>query len=295
MRTKEWLLERKKTLNGSEVAAVLGLSKWATPADIQREKLSEAINEEVSEPQRLGMILQNVIGREAAERRGLLLLEDEVAKKHEDWLSATIDYLAKDRETGEPVILECKATRDQSWAYIPTWYQIQLACQCHCHGIDRAILAALHASTKLETYSFRLSECNWWPEVLEKAKNWWHEHIVLGVPVGEPDVPVIPPVPGKCVNFGDDEALLVAGYLGFVAQAKELTDKAETVKKQIQGLLGDAEIGLFDNQPLVTWKSSTSERFDSTGFKKANPAEYAKYTKTSTSRRFLVKGGSDAN
>lgn len=38
----------------------------------------------------------------------------------------------------------------------------------------------------------------------------------------------------------------------------------------------------------ITWKEITSSRFDSTGFKKAQPELYRQFTKSSTSRRFVL-------
>lgn len=292
-RTKEWLLERKNRLGASEVAAVLGMSRWATPADIQRSKLSDEIDEDMTESQQLGHLLQPITCRMATERLGLLVHFSEAFKADDNhpWLTATLDYLCHDAE-GNPVNLECKATRDQSWDYIPEYYQIQLATQCHVHKIDRAVIAVLHASTKLETYEFRLSECTWWPETLEKVVAWWNEHIVLGVPIeGDHTTPkhTIPAVSGKAISLDDKATQLVAGYVELDSKAKEYTKQADALKTQIQSILGDAEVGLWKDQPLVTWKESKAERFDSTAFKKAMPAEYAKFTKTSVSRRFLVK------
>lgn len=292
-RTKEWLLERKNRLGASEVAAVLGMSRWATPADIQLSKLSNEIDEGMTESQQLGHLLQPITCRMATERLGLSVHFSEAFKADDNhpWLTATLDYLCHDAE-GNPVNLECKATRDQSWDYIPEYYQIQLATQCHVHKIDRAVIAVLHASTKLETYEFRLSDCAWWPETLEKVVAWWNEHIVLGVPIeGDHTTPkhTIPAVSGKAISLDDKATQLISGYVELDSKAKEYTKQADALKTQIQAILGDAEIGLWNDQPLVTWKESRSERFDSTAFKKAMPAEYVKFTKTSVSRRFLVK------
>lgn len=293
VRSKEWLMARKKRLGASEAAAVLGMSKWATPADIQADKLSDEIDESVTESQMLGHLLQPTISRLAAERLGLSVEWEELFQVDDrnEWLTATIDYLCRDAD-GKEVILECKATRDQSWDYIPEHYQIQVAVQCHVHKVDRAVVAVLHASTKLETYEFRLSDCAWWPETLNKIVAWWQEHIELGVQIqGQCATPKheIPAVSGKAVPLDEEAAVLVASFVGMDAKAKEFAKQAEGLKTQIQQVLGDAEIGLWNNQPLVTWKESKSERFDSAAFKKSSPQEYAKFTKTSVSRRFLVK------
>ena len=43
---------------------------------------------------------------------------------------------------------------------------------------------------------------------------------------------------------------------------------------------------LTGTEHKVSWKTVTSSRFDSTAFKRDNPAVYSQYTKSTTSRRF---------
>lgn len=293
MRSEQWLKDRKKRLGASEVAAVLGMSRWATPADIQRSKLSNEIDEDMNKAQMLGHLLQPSICQVATERLKLTPIFTEAYKADSQlpWLTATIDYICKDQK-GAEVNLEIKATSGWSWDFIPDYYQVQLATQCYVHRIDRAVIAVLHASTKIETYDFRLSDCAWWPETLQKVIDWWNEHIVLGVPIdGDHTVPkhTIPAVSGKAIELDDKASRLVVQYAELDAKAKEYDKQADAVKGQIQAILGDAEVGLWNDQPLVTWKESKSDRFDSAAFKKASPEEYAKYTKSSVSRRFLIK------
>ena len=67
----------------------------------------------------------------------------------------------------------------------------------------------------------------------------------------------------------------------------ELADEISAIEDQIKIAMGDQEqitAGAFK----ITWKPVTASRFDSSAFKKDNPELAAQYTKTTTTRRFLI-------
>ena len=68
----------------------------------------------------------------------------------------------------------------------------------------------------------------------------------------------------------------------------ELESQKKEVDGQIQGFMGSAQVLSRNGATMATWKPVTTNRFDSTAFKKADPATYAAYTKPSTSRTFRV-------
>ena len=55
MTREDWLQERRRGIGGSEAAAILGLSPWATPLDVYLDKIGEG--EEVEETEAMQMIL----------------------------------------------------------------------------------------------------------------------------------------------------------------------------------------------------------------------------------------------
>ena len=70
---------------------------------------------------------------------------------------------------------------------------------------------------------------------------------------------------------------------------KECEDQIEAIKDELKAEMsarGTEELhcGAF----TAIWKTITSARFDSTAFKKAQPALYAAFTKQSSSRRFVI-------
>lgn len=74
---------------------------------------------------------------------------------------------------------------------------------------------------------------------------------------------------------------------GIEAQIKELEKQAEALKNEIKTEMGEAETyetPLF----IIRWTNTTSNRFDSTAFKKEHSALYTEYLKQICSRRFTV-------
>lgn len=68
---------------------------------------------------------------------------------------------------------------------------------------------------------------------------------------------------------------------------EEATEEAETIKDIIKAHMGETE-ELRAGEFKITWKRVTSSRLDTAALKKAAPDLVEKFTKTSTSRRFLV-------
>jgi predicted phage-related endonuclease len=69
---------------------------------------------------------------------------------------------------------------------------------------------------------------------------------------------------------------------------KETQFKKDEISNQLKELLKDNDTGLIGER-MITWKNVESERLDSTRLKLEDPSTYAKYTKLSNYRRFIVK------
>ncbi len=69
--------------------------------------------------------------------------------------------------------------------------------------------------------------------------------------------------------------------------AEEAQQEAETIKDEIKAYMGDRE-ELCAGEYKVTWKTVTSSRLDSKALTKALPEIAERFTKISTTRRFVV-------
>ncbi len=69
--------------------------------------------------------------------------------------------------------------------------------------------------------------------------------------------------------------------------AAELSDEITAIEDEIKAVMGDEEV-LTAGPFKVLWTKITSQRFDTSLFKKLNPTLAKDYIKTTTSRRFSV-------
>lgn len=68
---------------------------------------------------------------------------------------------------------------------------------------------------------------------------------------------------------------------------EEAQAEAEAIKDEIKAHMGSSE-ELTTGEYKVTYKTVTSSRLDSAALKKAMPELVARFTKTTTTRRFVV-------
>lgn len=67
----DWLLDRRKGIGGSDVAAIMGLNKWKSAYQIWLEKTEQVgLSESDSEPAYWGTVLEEVVAKEFAVRTG---------------------------------------------------------------------------------------------------------------------------------------------------------------------------------------------------------------------------------
>lgn len=69
--------------------------------------------------------------------------------------------------------------------------------------------------------------------------------------------------------------------------AEEAQAEAEALKDEIKAIMGDSE-ELRAGEYKVTWKPVESSRLDTAALKKAMPDLVERFTKTTTTRRFIV-------
>ena len=68
---------------------------------------------------------------------------------------------------------------------------------------------------------------------------------------------------------------------------EEIEAEIAAAEDEIKGVMGDEDT-LLAGAFKVSWKTFTSSRLDSTALKKALPEIAAKFTKTTTARRFSI-------
>ena len=71
--------------------------------------------------------------------------------------------------------------------------------------------------------------------------------------------------------------------------ADEIAAEIDAIQDSIKEHMTAAGVEILSGTDYkITWKTVTSARFDTTAFKRENPELSARYTKTTTARRFTI-------
>jgi putative phage-type endonuclease len=286
----EWLEARKRGLGGTDVAAILGASKWSSPWRVWAEKNGHEFEQVDREAMSLGRKLEVFVAQEWADRAekyirtlsnaAIVHPDHEWARFSPDALVAADDYMPDGLRGFKPgAIYEGKisAGYGSEWGpdgspcvagNVPEAYRIQLAWNLAVSGLPRGVLVCLYRGTSIREYWMDRD-----PELSDRlltfAGEWWDKHVVRGempevdgtadcstaltLAAGEPD--------GE-TGISEELAGALAAYHQACAEAKVAEVWKAEEANRIRELMGPAEKATGDGW-TVTWKDSApSERVD---------------------------------
>lgn len=300
--TPEWLRGRKGFLGASEVACVLGLSKWTTRLGIYIDKLSPSIDDSMSEWQEWGHRLEDAIANKVRDTEGVTVLPSPGLLQSNDypWLGATPDRVTAG---GEPIELKT-SDRFMAEEWVngpPVHYVIQVLVQMIVLGARRGYLAVLHGGNHFEFHPIEWDQTAV-NQIIDITHDFWHDNVLAKVapePVSSSEaVLAFPSAPDVPIEGG--EALYEAwGAYGLLqAEQKDIEERIEGMKLEFQKAMGSDATSLTYADPtrkepvtLFTWKTRKgSTRFDAAAFKADHPDIAAEYMVTGDpTRTFLRK------
>lgn len=308
--------DRSTYLGSSDAAAILGISKWATPLDVYRRKvMPETVDAHDAAKLKIfrrGHLLEPVIRTLAVEDYGLDLVASN-ARHHDpvyDWMRAEIDFETRDPD-GTIVNNDCKSVSpfaadqwgEEGTDEIPIEYHAQFQFGMMVTNRDRCDVWALFGADKLVKYVVHRDE-----EAIagmrSRCVQFWQEHVVPRVPpspVSLEDIEfVMRRLQGRRVLANPDVLEAVANYRNCKAGIKAFEETEQELRitilealvkgaeEQDGKPLGEGEdAALIDPQtlkPLITWKAQETSRIDVTALREKAPIVAAAYTKTTTSR-----------
>lgn len=310
---EEWLKERKKSLGGSDMGAVLGLNKYRSPYTVWAEKTGRIGEEPENEAMRIGRDLEPYVASrfEEVSRKGVRRMTYLLRREDCPHLHANIDR----QILGESSGLECKTAsalnlKRYKGGDFPESYYAQCVTYLAVTGWARWYLAALVLGKGFYCYQITTVPNDDTPEWCESsvyvspeeieavkrcAEDFWRDYI-------ETDNP--PPMDGDASTTealesiyegggGDVELFgresLVEQYQSLMSRKKAIEKDADAIKQQLMKDLGDNETG-FCGRYTVNWKGQSRATFDAKAFAKDHPEmDLSSYYKTTNFRKFAVK------
>jgi len=291
-------IKRNEMIGGSDIASVMGLSRWKTPLALWAEKTGELEAEDLSEREyvQLGSELEDFVAKKFERVTGKKVRRDSRTFRHElyPYMVAHIDR----RITGKDEILECKtcsAWKAKEWEgeEIPMEYILQ--CQWYM-GITQksnCYLAVLIGGQKFVWKELAFDQ-EIFVKMVQAAQDFWAmvekktppaavagDKSVLGDLFKESPDSEYMPLPEDMELFNEalsEREALLRTKASIESQIEENENK---IKEKI-GSCSKAQTDKF----VITWKTQSRKSVDSAKLKEAGI--YDEYVKTSVSRVFRV-------
>ena len=269
-------MDRTKYIGGSDIAAIMLMSRWQTPLGVWAEKTGKVINKlniDTPEYVQLGMELEEFVAMKFTQATGKKVRRDSRNFTHPQfpYMQGHIDR----RVTGTDEILECKtcsAWKEKEWLGedIPQEYIMQLMWYLGLTKSSKGYLAVLIGGQK-----FIWKEVMFDQELFDKmvitAEIFWKEFVqkdVQPMACGDDNATLFELFPtsdiDKAITFeGDEETevnqLLEARAAGIQAK-KEISEEIAECDAKLKQKLGTAEKGQT-GQYSFTWKLQNRKEY----------------------------------
>jgi putative phage-type endonuclease len=315
----EWLAWRQEGIGASDVAAILGLSPWASPWSVWADKCGLLPPEPDNEAMAAGRWLEAAIGPWFTHETGLHVAGEQTWCTHGEYAHhrCTVDGFVFDLdkphvwETDDPrIALNARTARDYTFSQAlgdfevkvtgpgrrwdevpPPHYQSQGQWQMHVTGLPRVWFAVL-MGRRLDIHELARDQDDI-DYMVERVDAFWADHVLTGTPPATDGhdatlraLAAVHPdhTPGLSVEA--DDALRTEITLWRQAKANKRT--AEKLEKQaaaaMQAALGEAEELTIDGQRVASWRTQSARRLDGKALAAARPEIAAEFTRESTYR-----------
>jgi putative phage-type endonuclease len=306
LNNQNFSVDRSKYIGGSDIGAILGLSRFKTPLEVWMEKTGKQTKRLDSLPLRFGSFAEEFVASEYSLATSFELLHDESIYLHpqHSYMSAHIDRFVMEVDSSAPTrILECKTANPftaSEWGEVGSdEVPMSYLCQCIWYmaitGIDKTDLAVLFGNSDFRIYEIArdqaLEEL-----VIAKATTFWNECVLKDIP---------PPVQSEA----DCQTLFSKGDPAKSIEAKEETleltkrlqllnheidireEEISSIKQSIMSQMGEAELLAYQGRTLATWKAPKSSfRLDSKALELDHPEIASNYKiPVQNSRRLVIK------
>ena len=217
-------------------------------------------------------------------------------------------------ETGRMIstnwILECKTANQfmaDSWGEsqeaeivngavvtehkIPIYYETQVQWYLAVTGCEVCFVAVLLGGQDFRIYAVKRDE-----DVIKALKEhcsvFWHENVLKHIPPEAQNMKdvekLFPKDNGDMIEATNEQAADIGELRTLAERIKELTDQQSVVKSRLIASLGENTGLMIGGEKVCTYKAQKSTRFDSTRFKKEQPAVYQDYVKSTETRVFRL-------
>lgn len=290
MTREEWLAARKTGIGASDIAAICGLSPWATPLDVYIDKTSDTPDRK-NQAMMWGLRLESALAAAYTEETGVAL-ERASFTRHPDmpWVCATPDYRASDRLVQLKVARTSEGFGDAGTDQIPEYYLCQTSWEMLAAEYPRDDLAVLIGGVDFRIYPTYRNE-QLIRSLLDIGRDFWkrvQDRNPPDVDWSDPRTPDViallhKPIDGLEVILDDDALLYALSYEQWGDEARKAEQNKKEAKARLIERMGEASVGLLPDGREVRRKLISKEPYTVT------PEPYWDFRLAKTPKRKLVK------
>ena len=299
MGNQTFLQTRKTGIGGSDIAAILGVSKFKTALDVFLSKTTDQPEEE-NERFYWGHALENPIIDRFVKETGFSVLRQPETKRlseSQPYILANADALILGKDGKPQGILEIKtssAYNTKEWSAddgeaIPLEYSAQVQWYMGIFDVDFAYLAVLIGGNQYRHYRIERDK-ELFEMMRDRAVAFWQNHVLTNTPPAPQnaeDVLKLYPQDDGGSKEADGETLQAYNELCEIkAEIQALETKKAAAENILKQKIGEAAQMQHNGEKLFTWKTKSSNRFNSSAFKAEHPDLYKAFTQTTQSRVF---------
>ena len=302
MATKDVKENRHLYIGGSDIAKVMGLSRWGTPLSLWAEKTGKIPPKDLSnvEAVELGNDLEDFVANKFSQKTGKAVRRSPKVYQHPQYpyMVAHIDRLI----TGSDELLECKTCsffKKDEWEgeEIPQEYILQVMWYLGITGRRIGHIAVL-----IGGQSFKYKQIEFDSELFDKmvdaAKDFW-QHVQDDTPV---DIVATDDETLKDLYSNHSEIMIdliptdeqtkqacdvfeerVAYLQEIKMHIKQLQDEQKEIETSVKDIIKD-NLGIKTPKYIITWKNQTTTKFDTAKLKQERPETFEDYSYESSYR-----------
>ena len=259
MSYEDWLEARRIGLGGSDVAAILGLSKWGTPFSVWQDKTGISTPSRDNEAMYWGRKLEDLVAERFQEISGLKTRRQNAIFVHPEhpWMIANVDRVI----VGENKGLEIKTTSEwmkDCWHgdSLPDIYYCQIQHYIEVMGWESCYAAVLIGGNKF-IHKEVTRDDDFIRLLIEKEREFWERYVLTGTPphlISEDDVTGIYPEAAESELLEPTEEALKIAEMLYTAEANKALAESEVkeLQNRLKGIIGESS-GISG---IATWRNS---------------------------------------
>lgn len=267
--SEEWHAARQERLGASEVAAVLGLSKWQTPLSVYHSKMGVP-NQIPENLAYFGHALEEPIAQWIKDKHpevGKVWRGMSVASVEYPWLSATPDRTVRVGTGGMVIPIEIKTSSAYSvdeWVDgVPDYYKIQSIVQQGVLGAEFGWLAVLHGGNTPELYRVPFDP-KVWQLIVDNTRVFWEQHVIPKIPprpmtISEQSA-VWPSRQGKETVLSDEAHEVFERRNVLLSDIRSMQAEADALQKALGDYVEDAEQLIYEGRTVATYKTQQGRK-----------------------------------